>query len=322
MTRPLRIEYEGAFYHVLSRGNERKKIFWDDKDHLLFKEILGEMSARFSVDIFAYVLMSNHYHLLIRTNRPNISKSMQWLGLTYTRRFNLKYSRSGHLFQGRFKSFLIENDEYLLMLSCYIHRNPLRAGIVKRLIDYPWSSYSNYAYGKPSPGWLKVNVLLSQCSGKNKNSEYKKMVQNYSKEEKGIWEDFHYGLLFGSREFCNTIKSKHISKKSNIEIPQKRLLLREEENLIAITRKAASALELDISGITNSLRISGPDKDKRDILIYVLWSTGLYKNYEIGKIFNLSYSSVSKQVTNMKLRLNKEVQMNKMLIKTNSLFKM
>ncbi|WP_096894603.1 transposase [Candidatus Scalindua japonica] len=91
MTRQLRIEYEGAFYHVLSRGNERKEIFRDDKDRSLFTEILGEMSARFSVDIFAYVLMGNHYHLLLRTNRPNISKSMQWLGVAYTRRFNIRH---------------------------------------------------------------------------------------------------------------------------------------------------------------------------------------------------------------------------------------
>ncbi len=160
MTKQLRIEYEGAFYHVLSRGNERKEIFRDDKDRSLFTEIMGEMSARFSVDIFAYVLMSNHYHLLLRTNRPNISKSMQWLGVTYTRRFNIRHSRSGHLFQGRFKSFLIENDKYLLILSCYIHRNPLRAGIVRRLVDYQWSRYKIYAYGEPSPEWLRTDVLI------------------------------------------------------------------------------------------------------------------------------------------------------------------
>jgi putative transposase len=126
MTRPLRIEYEDAFYHVLARGNERKEIFRDDKDRILLQEILGKMSARFSVDIFAYVLMSNHYHLLLRTNRLNISKCIQWLGVTYTRRFNIRHRRSGHLFQGRFKSFLIENDTCLLTLSYYIHRNPLR----------------------------------------------------------------------------------------------------------------------------------------------------------------------------------------------------
>ena len=102
------------------------------------------MSERFEVEVYAYVLMDNHYHLLLKTNKPNISNSMQWFGTTYTRRYNIRHKRSGHLFQGRFKNFLVENDEYLTLLSCYIHRNPLRAGIVRRLVDYPWSSYPMY----------------------------------------------------------------------------------------------------------------------------------------------------------------------------------
>ena len=322
MTRPLRIEYEGAFYHVLSRGNERKAIFRDDKDRRLFIEILGEMSARFSVDIFAYVLMGNHYHLLLRTNRVNISKSIQWLGVTYTLRFNIKHSRGGHLFQGRFKSFLIENDKYLLTLSCYIHRNPLRARIVRRLVDYQWSSYQIYAYGKLSPSWLMREVLLTQISGKNKNGGYKEMVQDYSKEEKRIWEDFWHGSFFGSKEYCEHIKSKYIlKKKPDTEIPQKRLLLREDD-LNVMIRDVASALECKISCLINPKRISGLDKDKRDILIYLLWNTGLYRNFEIAKVFNLSYSSVSKQVSNIKLKLSKKSEIKKMYKKANSLFKM
>ncbi len=321
MTRPLRIEYEGAFYHVLSRGNERKEIFRDDKDRILFTEILGEMSARFSVDIFAYVLMGNHYHLLLRTNRANISKSIQWLGVTYTRRFNIKHRRSGHLFQGRFKSFLIENDKYLLILSCYIHRNPLRAGIVRRLVDYQWSSYKIYAYGKPSHSWLMTDALFSQISGKDKSRGYKEMVQNYSKEEKMVWEDLRHGLFFGSKEYCDYIKCKYISKKKpDVEIPQKRLVLRDDD-LNTMIGKIVSALECNISSLINPNRISGQEKDKRDILIYVLWKTGLYRNYEIAKIFDLSYSSISKQVSNIKLKLKKESQIRKIYKKVNSLFK-
>ncbi|MEZ6156373.1 MAG: transposase [Candidatus Scalinduaceae bacterium] len=116
----------------------------------MFLDTLGKMSDRFDIEVYAYALMDNHYHLLLKTNKPNISKGMQWFGTTYTRQYNIKHKRNRHLFQGRFKSFLIENDEYL-MLSCYIHRNPLRAGIVRRLADYPWSSYSIYAYDKKSP---------------------------------------------------------------------------------------------------------------------------------------------------------------------------
>jgi len=104
MARAWRIEYEGALYHVLSRGNERRDIFWDDDDRTMFLTGLAEAGERFAVDVLAYVLMGNHYHLLLRTRRANLSKAMQWLGLSYTTRFNFKQSRSGHLFQGRLKS--------------------------------------------------------------------------------------------------------------------------------------------------------------------------------------------------------------------------
>ena len=103
------------------------------------------VASGFEIELFSYVLMSNHYHLLLRTRRANLSRAMHWFAGTYTRRFNNRHGRSGHLFQGRFKSILVENDAYILQLSCYIHRNPLRAGLVKRLADYPWSSYRNEA---------------------------------------------------------------------------------------------------------------------------------------------------------------------------------
>jgi putative transposase len=130
--------------------------------------------------------MGNHYHFLLKTKRANLSKSMQWFGATYTRRFNNRHKRGGHLFQGRFKNFLVENDNYLFRLSCYIHRNPLRAEIVTRLADYKWSSYASYAYGKRKHGWLNTDPILSQFGGssKVKREKYRSKVQNYSGEEK------------------------------------------------------------------------------------------------------------------------------------------
>ena len=138
MARAWRIEYEGAFYHVLSRGNEKQDVFITDGDRNLFLATVAEMGERFEIDVFAYLLMDNHYHLLFRTNRANLCRSMQWFGATYTKRFNLRHNRSGHLFQGRFKNMLVQNDAYLLQLSYYIHRNPLRAGMVRRLCKAPF----------------------------------------------------------------------------------------------------------------------------------------------------------------------------------------
>ena len=161
MARSLRIEYEGALYHILSRGNEQQDIFVVNDDRVTFLKALCEMSVRFEITIFAYVLMGNHYHLLLRTNKANLSKSMQWLRTTYSRRFNLRHFRSGRLFQGRFKSILVQNDAYLTQFSCYIHRNPLRDGLVDRLTDYHWSSYRAYAYSRKPPSWLNTKFILS-----------------------------------------------------------------------------------------------------------------------------------------------------------------
>ena len=126
MARQWRIEYPGAIYHVLSRGNNRQSIFSTDEDRHFFLELLEELSGRFEINIYAYVLMGNHYHLLLQTTQANLSKSMQWFGTSYTRYFNLKNRIGGHLFQGRFKSILVENEAYLLRLSYYIHCNPLQ----------------------------------------------------------------------------------------------------------------------------------------------------------------------------------------------------
>jgi REP element-mobilizing transposase RayT len=173
MGRAWRIEYEGALYHILSRGNEQGDIFYDTTDRKRFLDTIGELSERFAVHIYAYVLMNNHYHLLLKTRRANLSKAMQWFGTTYTRRFNNRHNRSGHLFQGRFKSIIVENDAYLMQLSCYIHRNPLRAGIVKRLADYRWSSYLAYGYGKSKPDWLSTKLILSQFAHEDAHRQYR-----------------------------------------------------------------------------------------------------------------------------------------------------
>ena len=165
MSRAWRIEYEGAYYHLLSRGNQGGDIFINKDDRFLFLDTLGEMSERFEMDVYAYVLMSNHYHLLVRTRQANLKKAMHWFGTTYTQRYNRQHFRSGHLFQGRYKSIIVQNDAYLLQLSYYIHRNPLRAKMVKRLADYRWSSYRIYGYGKKTPDWLTTELILSHFKG-------------------------------------------------------------------------------------------------------------------------------------------------------------
>lgn len=303
MARAWRIEFEGALYHVLSRGNQRQAIFTDDEDRLLFLERLSEMAVRFEVECYAYVLIDNHYHLLLQTRRANLSKAMQWLGVAYTSRFNFKNHCSGHLFQGRFKSMLVENDAYLLQLSYYIHRNPLRAGMVKRLADYRWSSYLAYAFGKERPEWLKTDVILSQMvNASDRNEAYRKNIQKYAKEEGRAWEDLRHGIILGSERFVESIKERYLPEVPHREIPQQRQAARpsfSDRDLI----RAANELDCDIDGFSKSARVSARNVDTRDLLIYLVWQSGAWTNQEIGDRFGLTYSAVSRRVSLFKSKL-------------------
>ena len=160
MARPLRIEQADTFYHIINRGNDRRDIFSDEKDYIRFLDFIGTCSERFDFELWSYVLMGNHYHLLLKTHQANLSRAMQWLGVTYSVYYNNRHKRNGHLFQGRFKSFLIFEQDYLKSLILYIHRNPLRAGIVERLQDYKWSSYCGLGYGRNTPKWFNANYVL------------------------------------------------------------------------------------------------------------------------------------------------------------------
>src|SRR6266567_1165722 len=161
MARPLRIEFPGALYHVTSRGNERRPIFRSDRDRLDFLDFLGQAARRFGWSVTAWVLMTNHFHLVIQTPEPNLSRGMHWLNGAYAGRFNRRHKRWGHLFGGRFKSFLIEKEAYLTEVLRYVVLNPVRAGMVERPEDYRWSSYRATAGLEAAPEWLDVDAALA-----------------------------------------------------------------------------------------------------------------------------------------------------------------
>jgi REP element-mobilizing transposase RayT len=306
MARAWRIEYEGALYHVLSRGNEKRDIVTTDDDRRLFIKTVGQMAERFEVDIFAYVLMDNHYHLLFRTNRANLCRCMQWFGATYTKRFNLRHNRSGHLFQGRYKNMLVQNDAYLLQLSYYIHRNPMRAGLVERLADYKWSSYTAYAYGKKHPYWLNTELILSQFLNENdKHRAYRDRVQKYAREEQRTWEDLRHGIFVGTENFVTDIKERFLPDIPHNEIPNQKSTLK-DDNLENVLLKAAKILNFDMNLFRKSKRISKSVQFDRDLLIYVVWQMGMASNQEIGDQFGLTYSAVSQRVKVIREILDKD----------------
>ena len=266
--------------------------------------------------------MNNHYHLLARTREANLKKAMHWFGTTYTQRFNRRHFRSGHLFEGRYKSIIIENDAYLLQLSCYIHRNPLRAGIVKRLADYPWSSYKVYAYGRKTTEWLSTDLILSQFGNEqDAHRRYREKVQQYAGEEKRLFEDLRHGLILGSSQFVDKIRKTYAPAKAAVSVPQQRQMARTFDPGEYL-RKAEQFFACDVGRLVQAKRLSGAEKEIRDMLLYGIWKTGQFKNEEIGKLFGISYSGVSHAVRSTKLKGSKNPPLQTQFDRFNSLFKL
>src|SRR5436305_4251473 len=189
MARSLRIEFAGAIYHICARGNARQQIFVGDPDRNRFVELLRQSSRRFEVSIIAFVLMDNHFHLVAQTNRPNLARWMHWLLASYTMFFNARNRRCGHVFQGRYKSILVEGGEYLLSVTRYVHLNPVRglrlgAGDPserrRRLREFKWSSYRTYGgLAKPFDFVYPTVVYeeLVTLKGARAELEYRRFVE-------------------------------------------------------------------------------------------------------------------------------------------------
>jgi REP element-mobilizing transposase RayT len=319
MARAWRIEFEGALYHVLSRGNERRDIFFGDDDRRRFLDTLGDMAQRFEVDVFVYVLMGNHYHLLLRTRRANLSRAMQWLGATYTNRLNARHSRSGHLFQGRFKNMLVQNDAYLLQLSYYIHRNPLRAKIVERLADYRWSSYRAYAYRQQAAEWLNTEPILSQLvNAEDRHKAYRENTQKYAQEEGRIWDDLRHGFILGAERFVGEIKERFLPEAAHRDIPQHKSLIKEVD-VNQILEKAAGFIGCDVDEFKKAARVSSSRVIDRDILLYAVWQLGVRTNSQLGDIFGMTGSAVSKRMAVLKAKVTDDKLIKKKIAKIKSL---
>jgi REP element-mobilizing transposase RayT len=239
MARPLRLEYLGAWYHVTGRGNERRAIYRDGRDRERFVRLLGELERRFGLEVHGYVLMNNHYHLLVRLNRETgLSAAMQWLGVSYTMWFNRRHQRVGHLFQGRFKAILVDFEEWGCALSRYIHLNPVRIrrhgldklavaadrrGLgekpapevvrqrVAALKSYLWSSYRSYLGVQRTPAWLHPEEVLSRFGrGARGRKEYRRYVEEAIRAgyAESPWEEVKAGLVLGGEELLERVRER------------------------------------------------------------------------------------------------------------------
>ena len=221
MARPLRIEFPGAVYHAVSRGNARQTIFADERDHRKFLEILDKTIQRFEWACYAYCLMGNHYHLVIETPEANLSRGMRHLNGTYTQAYHKRYGTVGHLFQGRFKAIIVDKESYLMELVRYVVLNPVRAGITGRPEDWPWSSYGAAANPAGSPPWLRVRPLLDHFS--QDEDQAWRQYQAFILAGIGIespWRHVKSQVLLGDEAFIGRLKPVLKQKEEYREIPK------------------------------------------------------------------------------------------------------
>jgi len=274
MARPLRIEFSGALYHVTARGNAQGDIYHDDIDRQQFLTLLLNTVNRYNWCCHAYCLMDNHYHLLIETSEPTLSKGMKYLNGTYTQYFNRQHRRVGHVFQGRFKAILVQKDSYLLELARYIVLNPVRARMVRTAKTWRWSSYRATAGYDNSHACLTTEWILAGFAQTKKAAQqcYRDFVQA-SKGQPSPWEQLKNQIYLGDENFVNDIQCKLDPDQSLKDIPKK--------------QKQAPAKPLNY--------FAGRYKTRDESMAQAYWS-GHYTLAQVGKHFNVSYATVSRAV--------------------------
>lgn len=222
MSRPLRLEFEGALWHVTSRGNERRAIYRDDEDREQFLGVLGRVVSMFRWRLYAWVLMGNHYHLLLETPEPNLARGMRQLNGLYTQRFNRRHRRAGHLFQGRYKAILVEKEAHLLELCRYVVLNPVRAGLARSAKEWRWSSYRATVGQEAVPPWLDVESVLGPFGGRRApgRERYRAFVSDGSRAGYEPWEQVQRQLFLGRDGFLEEIRERMKASRHDAEIPR------------------------------------------------------------------------------------------------------
>ncbi len=305
MSRPLRIVYPGAFYHVTSRGNEQKDIFKSRRDREKFLEYLESATQRYGAVIHAYCQMSNHYHLLLETPAGNLSQIMQHINSAYTTYFNAKRKRAGHLFQGRYKAILVEADEYATELSRYIHLNPVRAAMVARPEDWPWSSYRGFIGQGRAPVWLKREFILSYFGKKAAGAEkkYRVFVEDLlgTAYESPLKVTVGTAIL-GSVEFVEAIMADHLATREA------------ERDLPALKQFVSRPVLVEILSAVNMV-IGSDGKLARQAGMYLCHRYSGEKLRTIGKLFDVRESAISEASRLFPRRMEKDKSLAKAIEK-------
>lgn len=308
MARPLRIEFPGAYYHVTSRGNEQKEVFKSNRDREGFLHYLETATERYGAVIHVYCLMSNHYHLLLETPRGNLSQIMRHINGAYTTYFNVKRKRAGHLFQGRYKAILVEADEYAKELSRYIHLNPVRAGLVEKPEDHPWSSYKGYAGKSKYPVWLNRDFILGyfdqkESAAQKKYEQFVKIMigKSYESPLKSVTAS----TILGDKAFVTEVIEKYLDRKKR------------DRNLPSLRKLPGERSIKDICEAVDA-SAEGNKKLAKGISIYLCHRYSGVRLKEIGGYFGISESGITRASQRFGEKIEGDKALKKLLLKVKS----
>lgn len=321
MSRPLRIQYPDAWYHLMNRGRRREEVYVDASDYLAFIDLLREASEIFNVRIAAYCLMSNHYHLLIQTPDGNVSRFMRHVNGIYTQKFNKRHGHDGPLFRGRYRSILIDQDSYLLELVRYIHRNPFDSGLENVFGQYPWSSHRGYVSNAKKWKWLCKDFILSLFS-ENKNTRirlYEKFVlKDNSEAVSRVLGKMRIPPILGNDKFIQWVKENFFDKKYDKEVPQSKALA---PNVEEIRGAVCKFYGIDQKELSESRR--GVANEPRKMAIYLARRLSRESLGTIAEAFNMgAYSSVSSIVNRTGGQLQRDPRLKKIYQEIYSLLTM
>lgn len=314
MARPLRVQFPGAFYHVMARGQERQDIFRGADDFARFLDDLEAVREKHRVRVHAYCLMTNHYHLMVETCLPNLAKALQNLQTRYTVWFNRKHQRVGHLFSGRYKAILVEKETYGLELSRYIHLNPVRAGLCDRPETYPYSSYRFYTAQKIPEGIpLDSNWTLGQFHPDESRGRaaYRAFVSAAVAIGGGrdISTDVRSQLVLGGESFLESVKgrvrrSHPESARNPLDVPT----ARELRSRPIVPLDAVVRVVCRVCGVSREeVREGRHAKPARPIALLLAAKHGGRTYQEIGDYFGgVQYSAVAQSICRLEARLEKD----------------
>jgi putative transposase len=305
MSRPLRIQYPGAWYHVMNRGLNHRRIFHNVIQRHMFLKLLDDIHNRYHIQTHAYCLMDNHYHLLLHTPEGNLSRAMRHLDGLYTQQFNRQENRDGPLFRGRYKAILIEAENYGLELTRYIHLNPVSANICSNPEDYIWSSYNAYLHSSKKPKWLYCNEMLERCSGKISIKDYREFIEKgVSISIKREFSKKNLPSLLGSNDWIENLKKQfEVNLVVDSEVPEsKELQLWSFTDIDRLVQQVANHYGLTIDALKKRSNRYVENK-ARNILIYLAILCG-FENKKIANMLgNIGDTGVSRIRRQMEIKL-------------------